>query len=269
MVARGVGELLITAGIVILLFVAYEVYVTDWISAGKQREATAGLDDRWSQPDTVDGGQRDTHYELGDGEGFAKIFIPAFGPDYRFTILEGTSGKILASGPGHYPGTALPGEPGNFAVAGHRIGKGAPFRNLDRLGSCDAILVETRSDWFVYRMLPTREEAATWASSGLGTRPNCAGVAPLVDVSAPDGGPYGQTFGREIVSPRDGAVVGPVPNRPDARLSPAQQVALLTLTTCHPLLSDKQRMIIHAVLVRQWKKDENQPGQLPPELREN
>ncbi|GHF58154.1 sortase (surface protein transpeptidase) [Amycolatopsis bartoniae] len=242
---RTVGELLITAGLVVLLFVVYELYVTDLFSAEKQASATAGLDQDWAQG-------RELHSDLIDGKAFAKLYIPSFGADYHFTIQEGTDAAALEVGPGHYKGTALPGEPGNFAVAGHRVGKGSPFNDLDLLSSCDAIVVETQSDFFVYRVLPHSDELANWAT-GKGKQPQCAKVSTL-RTDAPGGGPYGQTVGREVVSPDQGDVVAPVPHQPADALPAAQQVALLTLTTCHPQFSDKQRLIVHAVLTNQFPK---------------
>jgi sortase (surface protein transpeptidase) len=261
-VVRNIGELLITAGLVVLLFVVYEVYITDLLSAGKQREATAALDDQWHQPgqDTVDGGERTNKYDLEDGKGFAKLYLPSLGPDVHFTVLEGTSDKILESGPGHYKGTALPGQPGNFSVAGHRVGMGAPFNDLDLLQSCDAIVVETQASWFVYRMLPKTAEVAGW--SGKQGNPRCEGVKPL-------GGAYSKTVGQEIVLPTNGGVISPVPGQAGAAPAAADQAALMTLTTCHPKFSDKQRLIVHAVLIKQWAKDPAKGDQPPPELKEN
>ncbi|HVV09141.1 class E sortase [Amycolatopsis sp.] len=244
-VVRTIGELLITAGLVVLLFVVYELYVTDLFSAQKQASATQALDNDWSQG-------RELHPELVDGKAFAKLYIPSFGADYHFTIQEGTDAAALEVGPGHYKGTALPGEPGNFAVAGHRVGKGAPFNDLDLLNSCDAIVVETQTDFFVYRVLPHEEEVAGWAD-GKGKQPQCSHVGTL-RTDAADGGPYGRTVGREVVLPTQGDVVAPVPHQPADVLPVAQQVALLTLTTCHPQFSDKQRLIVHAVLTNQYPK---------------
>ncbi|SDC79005.1 class E sortase [Actinokineospora iranica] len=260
---RVTGELFITAGLVILLFVVYEVYVTDLVSAGKQRDATAALDDRWKSPEPVDPAdpERVERFEgLTEGAGFAKMHIPVFGADYSFTILEGTTEKTLEIGPGHYLDTAYPGEPGNFAVAGHRVGKGAPFNDIDLLDSCDAIVVETRYRWFVYRVLPKADEVAGWAT-GKGTDPRCGDVAPL-------GAPYERVVGQEIVSPLRGEVIAPVPHRLDAQVNPSAQARLMTLTTCHPRFSDRQRLVVHAVLVREWAKDPANPGETPPELKE-
>ncbi len=78
------------------------------------------------------------------GEGFARVHIPAL--DAAYAVVEGTRNEDLRAGPGHYVDTQMPGEPGNFALAGHRIGTGAVFQHLDRLDACDAVVVETEFD---------------------------------------------------------------------------------------------------------------------------
>jgi sortase A len=266
-VARVTGELLITMGLVVLLFVVYEVYVTDWLSAGKQRDATAALDQRWaSEPPplpTQAANERTEKFRPADGEGFAKLYVPVFGSDFVFTVLEGTTDQVLEVGPGHYKGTAFPGEPGNFAVAGHRVGKGAPFNDLHLLRSCDALVVETAQHWLIYRVLPMPEEVAGWAA-GRGVDPRCVSVNPL-------GEPYAGVAGREIVRPTQREVVAPVPGRPELSfdlLPPNQRAALITLTTCHPQFSAKERLIVHGVLVKVYPKDPGDPAARPPELME-
>jgi sortase A len=259
------GELLITMGLVVLLFVVYEVYITDWISANKQRDATAALDQQWSNGNgaPINRNQRAERFHPGEGEGFAKLYMPAFGSDFVFTVLEGTTERILEIGPGHYKGTAFPGEPGNFSIAGHRVGKGAPFNDLDLLRSCDALVVETMESWMVYRVLPMREEVAGWAT-GRGTDPQCEGVNPL-------GGPYTGTVGQQIVLPSQSGVVAPIPARPTASFSavpPEERAALITLTTCHPRFSAAKRLVIHGVFVKQYPKNPANPGAHPPELTE-
>jgi sortase A len=262
--AHTLGEVLITAGMVVLLFVVYELYITNIFSAQKQANATTALDKEW---DTVTTGpQRTTHYDLNDGAGIAKLYIPALGSDFHFTVIEGTNPDDLAIGPGHYVGTSLPGQPGNFAVAGHRVGEGAPFNDLDLVQSCDAIVVESQTDWFVYRMLPMTSEQAGWAT-GKGKTAQCDGIDGEGKV-APLGGLYAKTPGQEIVLPSEGDVVAPVPHYPNAKVSTGQEASLLTLTTCHPKFSDKQRMILHAVLTKDYKKDPAHPNQSPPELKE-
>jgi sortase A len=257
---RNVGEVFITLGIVLLLFVVYEVYWTDLVSAGKQDDAASALDSRWGDPASADPKRQDHFQGLGEGDGFAKIYIPSFGADYDFTVVEGTSAASLEIGPGHYTKTAYPGQPGNFAVAGHRVGKGAPFNDINLIQSCDAIVVETQYSWFVYRMLPMADEKEGWAQ-GKGADPKCKGVAPL-------GGPYGDLEGQHIVLPTDGGVIAPVPPNGGKKPSKGEMASLMTLTTCHPRFSDKERLIVHAVLTKQWAKDAKKPNERPPELEE-
>jgi sortase A len=260
-IARNAGEVLITLGMVVLLFVVYEVYWTDLVSAGKQRDATTALDTQWGDATAADPKRQDHFEGLGEGDGFAKMYIPSFGADYEFTIVEGTTEQSLEIGPGHYTKTVYPGQPGNFAVAGHRVGKGAPFNDINLIQSCDAIVVETQYSWFVYRMLPLAEEKDGWAQ-GKGTDPKCKDVAPL-------GGPYGELEGQHIVLPTNGGVIAPVPPSAATPPSKGEMASLMTLTTCHPRFSDKERLIVHAVLTKQWAKDPKKPNERPPELEES
>lgn len=259
-VVRTIGEVFITVGLILLLFVVYEVYVTDLISAGKQRDVTSTLDNQWHAGE--EDPQRVDHFDgLKEGDGFAKMYIPSFGPDYHFTVVEGTTEKSLEVGPGHYTDTAYPGEPGNFSVAGHRVGKGAPFNDIDGINPCDAIIVETKNSWYVYRMLPNKAQKANWAATK-GANPKCANVNVL-------GAPYGELVGQEIVNPNQGSVIAPIPHAKDSTTSAGGQAALMTLTTCHPKFSDRERLIVHAVLDRQVAKDPKNPSQPPPEMKES
>lgn len=85
----------------------------------------------------------------------AKLRIPRFGADWNRIVYEGTSiSRVLTPlGVGHYVGTAMPGQPGNFALAAHRSGSGGPFRNIDKFRSGDLVFVETASHRFTYRYL--------------------------------------------------------------------------------------------------------------------
>ncbi|TQJ03900.1 class E sortase [Amycolatopsis cihanbeyliensis] len=246
-IVRSIGELLITMGVVVLLFVVYELYVTNLMSAELQREASASLEQEWEN-------ERQLRADLADGQAFARLYIPAFGADYDFTIQQGVDSDTLEIGPGHYRETAMPGEPGNVGVAGHRVGKGAPFNDLDLLGSCDAIVVETLDSFFVYRVLPMEDELADWPT-GKGSDPKCAGVPTLRNPEGPTGSAYDETVGRRIVLPGRGDAVAPVPYKPAGTLPDASQAALLTLTTCHPQFSDRERLIIHSVLTNQYAKE--------------
>lgn len=252
---RGFGELLVTLGLVVLLFVFYEVYVTDFFSAQKQADATAALDEQWARPPATAPAGPPV-----EGDGLAKLHVPAFGPDFVYTVLEGTGEETLSVGPGHYVDTAAPGVDGNFAVAGHRVGKGAPFNDLHLLESCDALVVETRQDWFVYRVLPMSDEVTGWPA-GRGAEPQCRGVVPLP-------GSYSAVVGQEIVAPSQGEVIDTVPGLPGVEPPPDQRAALITLTTCHPRFSARQRLIIHGSLVAQYPKNPDDPSLRPAELAE-
>ena len=71
-------------------------------------------------------------------------------------LVEGTDAEQLRSGPGHYPGTPLPGESGNVAIAGHRTTYLHPFYDLDRLVPGDKINLVTVQGLFVYRVTSSR-----------------------------------------------------------------------------------------------------------------
>jgi sortase A len=228
---RGVGQTLITLGMVVLLFVAYEVWITNLFAARAQQKVTNALKEEWrndNDPLPLPG-EKISAGEI--GKGIAVLYIPRLGRDYHFTIVEGstvpTDGQ-LEKGPAHYRDTQLPGQVGNFAVAGHRVGKGEPFLNLDKLKSHDVVIVETKSHWYVYRVL------------------NAAGTdieRPDTTVASDNGVPI-KLPGREIVDPSDGQVLFPVPDHGGV---PASE-PLMTMTTCHPKFTASHRMIVYARL---------------------
>lgn len=257
---RLVGELAVTVAVVIVLFVAYQLYVVSWSAAENQRQVAAQLQQDWGRsPPALPGVSAPTP-EVSVGDPFAVIRIPALGADWEFTVVEGTAQEQLARGPGHYVGTSFPGQPGNVGIAGHRVTHATPFDRLDELGSCDAVVIETRDAWFVYRVLPLAEERANWQQTR--DRPECTGVAPLA-------GDYSDTVGREIVTPDRTDVLAVVPHRPDLDLPVSARQHLLTLTTCHPKFSARQRMVVHAVQVSAYDKREQAPGFRPSELAES
>jgi sortase A len=98
------------------------------------------------------------------GEALGRIRIPSAGVDW--TVVEGVARANLRSGAGHMPGTALPGEPGNAVVSGHRTTYGAPFAHLDRLVPGDEITVETATGAHTYAVVETRvvRSTETWVT---------------------------------------------------------------------------------------------------------
>jgi sortase A len=236
--ARGIGEVLVTAGLVLLLFVVYEVYVTDWLNGQQQDELSDQIHDEWDSAAPSGAPGSPMTVAPAEGELLAVLHIPRLGEDWQRVVLEGTAEDELSKGPGHYIGTALPGQVGNVALAGHRVGKGSPFLDADALVPGDAIVVETADSWFVYRVLgdPDTGDYAT----------------------DPSGIP-----GQQIVAPTDVAVIAPVPGA--AGVAPT--ASYLTLTTCHPKYSARQRLIVHAVLEGAGISKADAPDG-PPELQE-
>lgn len=146
---RGVGEILVTLGVLVFLFTGYMYWGTALRASGAQRSFAGQLNREW---DSHGPGLPGSGDKLRVGQPFAFMKIPAFGPQWRFAIVQGTGLAQLAVGPGHVPGTALPGKVGNFAVAGHRVTAGNPFWNLPRLHAGDLVSIETRTATFVYRI---------------------------------------------------------------------------------------------------------------------
>lgn len=241
-ISQILGELLLTVGVVVLLFAFYESYWTN-IAAGKlQNEKSDALAQSWGESETA-GERVNPRQKLTPelGEAFARMYIPAFGSDFQFAIVEGTSDADLIAGPGRYSETQMPGQAGNFAVAGHRVGKGAPFNDLGNLHVCDAIVVETQTEWITYRVLPIDV-------AGDARRAEATGCLTPEQVERVTTGEYAGVQGRHITLPGDIGVINPVPGLAATQPTPEME-GLITLTTCHPQFSNAERMIVHAMEV--------------------
>jgi sortase A len=140
------GELLITLGAVLLLYSIYQLVWTNFETGRAQDSLRDDLVQSWRDPPR----ERSPRVPPPLGDAVAIIHIPALGEDFSRVVVEGVRTDDLAKGPGHYPGTAMPGEVGNFAVAGHRATNGEPFRRLDRLDEGDKVVVETRDIYYTY-----------------------------------------------------------------------------------------------------------------------
>ncbi len=207
------GRVLVTVGILLLLFVAYQLWGTGIYQARAQdqleSEFEQTLRDRGNptstttttRPEdptvsTVPPSTVPSTVELPpSGDPVGRIVIPKIGVDQ--IVVEGVDVADLRQGPGHYPGTPLPGQLGNAAIAGHRTTYGAPFGDLDQLAVGDEISLQTVQGTFKFRV---------------------------------DQEPF-------AVNPNDRDVLLPVPDR-----------ATLTLTTCNPKYSAAERLIVKASL---------------------
>ncbi len=135
-----IGRVLITAGVLILLFVAYQLWGTGIRTAQAQDDARSDFEEQVEQynrehpdPRPLRPGQaQPVPHAPPRGEMVGRIQIPSIGVDDMF--FEGVGLDVLASGPGHYEGTPLPGQEGNAGIAGHRTTYGAPFNRIDELG---------------------------------------------------------------------------------------------------------------------------------------
>ncbi|WP_448002070.1 class E sortase [Agromyces bauzanensis] len=213
-----IGELLLTAGVLILLFLGWQLWWNDAIMAGQQSTAASGLSAEWAEearaartdelpPAPEDYGDPVVATDsYGNGEPFAIMYVPRFGEDSQRRIAEGIGLDVLNStelGVGHYPETQMPGEVGNFAIASHRSAYGGGMHEIEQLQLGDAIYIQTRDGWYTYRFR---------------------------DV--------------EYVTPETVEVLAPVPHHPD--LEPTDRV--ITLTSCNPLYSTAERIIAYGVL---------------------
>lgn len=215
-VATGVlGELLITAGVVLGLFVVWQLWWTDVTADREQAAVVAGLE--WAV-ETDEAPTPDEPTDAGDeppvmpvvadpphATTFATLRVPRWGEDYVRPISEGTTREDVLDvlGIGHYTGTAMPGEIGNVGLAAHRTTYGKPFNRVEELVVGDPIVIQTPDAWFVYRVTGTR-----------------------------------------VVLPHQTEVLAAVPG--DVSAEPT--TSMLTLTTCHPMFSARERFVVHAEL---------------------
>jgi sortase A len=157
--------LCIIAGVGVLLYSGYRVL--DPFAGARQHAAQEKLLQTWDAkarpdaPGTMSGASpvkavraacTDTNTSLQPSQPFAIIQIPAFGPAWKFTIVQGTTLTQLATGPGHIIGTALPGQAGNAGIAAHDITAGNPFLHLGSLRTGDKIVITTEHCIVTYRV---------------------------------------------------------------------------------------------------------------------
>lgn len=140
---RGIGEVLITCGLIVMLFAGYEIWGKQIVIHKQQDKYEQQLQRAWQDPPK----KADDAPPL-PGQALARLYIPRFG--IKLIVVQGVTPEDIRNAPGHYPDSAMPGQIGNFAVAGHREDAIFP-RNFDQLRMGDDIIVQTRTTWFVYR----------------------------------------------------------------------------------------------------------------------
>jgi sortase A len=159
--AAALGRILATAGVLTLLFAAYQLWGTGIYTAQQQdhlrKQFTSELHKAAPRtpPTTIPTPTTTTTAPPSpplppSGDAVAQIRIPKIGVDD--IVVNGVGVDDLRKGPGHYPATPLPGQLGNSAIAGHRTTYGAPFGNLDQISNGDEIFFRTLQGAFVYRV---------------------------------------------------------------------------------------------------------------------
>ena len=204
------GVAMMLTGLVLLGYVGWQFWGTNWTSQRAQEQVRTSLKQQWEQP-----GQNLRPAYVPQGKASALIRIPRFGDDYVVPVLEGTTDEVLAKGYGHFADTADPGEVGNYALAAHRVTHGEPLRRMPELRPGDQVVVETVDATYTYR---------------LDTDPNAL-VIPFTGTWVLD---------RVPKNPEAGA--------PQPAQKAGQK--LITLTTCSELFHTDDRMIAFGHLVR-------------------
>lgn len=220
---RGFGELCITAGLILILFVVWQLWWTD-IEANEDNAYLADqLTSEWAEnprnelpPDP----ETPVVAEPVDmNTAFGIMYIPRFGEDYYRTIAEGVSMEPVLNrmGLGRYPNAAMPGEIGNFALAGHRVTYGKPLNLIAELRPGDEIVVQTADGYYTYTF---------------------------------------RNF--DIVLPDATEVIAPVPSMPEFK----GKDRILTLTACNPMFSARERYIAYAELTDWQPAAEGAPASI-------
>ena len=220
------GELLITLGVVLMLFVVWQLWWTNIDAAKAQGQATEALVQNLGDvviPDKEETEEKDYGpapvTDISPGETFGIMYFPTWGKNGQHNpVTNGTGDDVIDNlGIGHYENSQLPGEIGNFAVAAHRQTHGQVFWDIDKLKEGDHIYLQTKEGYYTY----------TWSKT-------------------------------EIVSPSDGSVLLPVPHHPEIKA----EKSILTMTSCHPKYTTRQRMIAYSELTSWRPLDAGPPAEI-------
>jgi len=170
---RVAGELMITFGLIVLLFAGYEVFGNSAKVQDEQNSLEDALAQQWNDPTVAPSSAAPLGPAAPGKNLVGKLYIPKL--DKEWVVVNGVRPQDIRYAPGHYPDTALPGKVGNFSIAGHRIRK--IFWRLDELREGDVIGVETRSNWYIYKVVNTEVVRPT-AVEVVAPVPNKPGAKP-------------------------------------------------------------------------------------------
>jgi sortase A len=237
-IVGALGELLITAGVVVLLFIGWQLWFTELTVGHEQRVEANEQSKAWNEQvaastppaplpsDDPSDEPTDEPSEPTDlpwieppveaapaaNQRLGMLIVPRWGADYYRTIAEGISmTEVLDRGRlGRYSNTSMPGAVGNFAIAAHRMGHGGSLHYVDELRLGDHIYVETASGWYQYEFRNL-----------------------------------------EYVRPTGVGVLDPVPQSPST--PPTERY--ITLTSCNPEHTSHERIIAYGVLTHFFPRD--------------
>jgi len=142
---RVLGDVLITIGGVILLYIVYLLWWTDVVAHQAAQGDMCQLGREWARSVAVQ--------QPRPAQPFATLEIPAIRNPETWPVLDGVQQTELKQGVGWYPTTQLPGQPGNFAVAAHRRTWGDIFRYLNEVKAGDTIVVRASNTVYTYRIV--------------------------------------------------------------------------------------------------------------------
>lgn len=171
------GMLLTVSGLVILGWVAWQFWGTNWASQRTHDRIVSEVEEQWD-------GKKSEPVRVDEGKATALIRVPRFGKDYVVPVLEGVGDKALSSGYGHFEDSADPGEVGNYALAAHRVTHGEPLRDMPSLRPGDEIVVETATTTYTYQLTNGGDTlevpfTAGWVLADLPENPDENGIEPV------------------------------------------------------------------------------------------
>lgn len=228
------GEILITAGVLVLMFISWQQWFNNIVVSGDTRDQASKLSEQFDrtaeatpEPTSTSGGASPgsstpavTPAAKGTAQ-FGVLFVPRFGADYKVPIAGGTttSSTLDKGDAGHYDSTQMPGAIGNFAIAGHRTTHGAPFGSIANLRVGDHIYVQTAEGYYTY------------------------------------------TFRNlQYVKPTQVQVLQQVPDAP--QIDAASKDRLITLTSCNPKFSAAERIIAYGVFTSWQPLSDGPPAEI-------
>lgn len=219
------GELLLTAGVVMLLFLGWKFWLNDKIVGNEQNHEGAQLSQQFEQeyetvapPEVDESGVPIRKPPTAEATPFAVLYVPAWGEDYSRTIATGiTRYGVLDYYIGYYPESDPVGSVGNFAIAGHRLAYGASMQKVPDLQLGDNAYVETVDGWYQY----------TFRSG-------------------------------EYVGPSEISILSDVPRHPE--LPGGDRIMLLM--TCNPFHSTEERVVAYTTFVDFIPRSEGPPAEI-------